>query len=142
MSLGVEPETNPEPAQSLYNLGFFAGGAVIYWFTGASTQAVTTGAYRAVEYIKKNIQLDENASQKASTEKSKEVVKICTQYAQKGMFNIFIAIFSFALAFAFLSAPRVNGNELGCILRRLPDFHCCIWFVPGHIHGQCRRMLG
>ena len=90
--------------------GLISGGAVIYWFTGASMQAVTTGAYRAVEYIKKNIQLDENANQKASTEKSKEVVKICTQYAQKGMFNIFIAIFSFALAFSFLSAP-VNGNE-------------------------------
>ena len=71
---------------------------------------MTTGAYRAVEYIKKNIQLDANASQKASTEKSKEVVKICTQYAQKGMINIFIAIFSFALAFACLSSPR-TGNE-------------------------------
>ncbi|MDP4092511.1 MAG: sodium-translocating pyrophosphatase [Bacillota bacterium] len=100
------------PAENILNilnpytiLGFICGGAVIYWFTGASTQAVSTGAYRAVEYIKKNIQLDENASQKAATEKSKEVVKICTQYAQKGMFNIFIAIFSFALAFAFFSAP-------------------------------------
>jgi K(+)-stimulated pyrophosphate-energized sodium pump len=68
-------------------------------------QAVTTGAYRAVEYIKKNISLDENASRSASTEKSKEVVKICTQYAQTGMFNIFVAIFSFAIAFAFFSAP-------------------------------------
>ncbi|MDP3148984.1 MAG: sodium-translocating pyrophosphatase [Ignavibacteria bacterium] len=99
----------PEKILNLLNpysiLGFLAGGAVIYWFTGASIQAVTTGAYRAVEYIKKNIQLDETASKSASTEKSKEVVKICTQYAQKGMFNIFIGIFSFALAFAFLSAP-------------------------------------
>lgn len=86
-----------------------AGGAVIYWFTGASTQAVTTGAYRAVEYIKKNINLDETASLKASTENSKDVVKICTQYAQSGMFNIFIAIFSFALALACLSAPK--GSE-------------------------------
>jgi len=84
---------------------------VIYWFTGASIQAVTTGAYQAVEYIKKNIQLDESADSKASTEQSKEVVKICTQYAQKGMFNIFIAIFSFAMAFAFLSAPSKTSNE-------------------------------
>jgi K(+)-stimulated pyrophosphate-energized sodium pump len=83
--------------------GFLAGGAVIYWFTGASTQAVTTGAYRAVEYIKKNIKLDESADKKASVETSKEVVKICTQYAQNGMFNIFIAIFSFAIGIAFLS---------------------------------------
>jgi K(+)-stimulated pyrophosphate-energized sodium pump len=83
--------------------GFLAGGAVIYWFTGASIQAVTTGAYRAVEYIKKNIKLDENADKKASVETSKEVVKICTQYAQTGMFNIFIAIFSFAIGIAFLS---------------------------------------
>jgi K(+)-stimulated pyrophosphate-energized sodium pump len=101
---------NPQEVLSVLNpyslLGFILGGAVVYWFTGASTQAVTTGAYNAVEYIKKNIQLDENADQKASTEKSKEVVKICTQYAQKGMFNIFIAIFSFALAFAFLASPH------------------------------------
>jgi len=99
----------PEDILNILNpwaiLGLICGGSVIYWFTGASTQAVAAGAYRAVEYIKENISLDENASQKAATEKSKEVVKICTQYAQKGMFNIFIAIFSFALAFAFLSAP-------------------------------------
>jgi K(+)-stimulated pyrophosphate-energized sodium pump len=88
-----------------------AGGCVIYWFTGASTQAVTTGAYRAVIYIKDNINLDENASLSASTENSKEVVKICTQYAQKGMFNIFIAVFCFALAFAFLSAPTATDNS-------------------------------
>src|SRR5690606_8260966 len=80
-------------------LGLITGGAVIYWFTGASTQAVTTGAYRAVEYIKKNIRLDSVA--RASVEDSKEVVKICTQYAQKGMINIFGVIFSFTLAFAF-----------------------------------------
>ena len=109
-SLGI----NPEEILSILNpyslLGFIAGGAVIFWFAGASIQAVTTGAYRAVEYIKKNINLDENADRRASTEKSKEVVKICTQYAQKGMINIFIAIFSFALAFAFLSSPQ-NGNN-------------------------------
>ncbi|MDQ1274619.1 MAG: K(+)-stimulated pyrophosphate-energized sodium pump [Euryarchaeota archaeon] len=108
--LGVEPEQILTLLNPYTIFGFLAGGAVIYWFTGASTQAVTTGAYRAVEYIKKNIQLDENASQTASIEKSKEVVKICTQYAQQGMFNIFIAIFSFTLAFSCLAAP-VNGNE-------------------------------
>jgi K(+)-stimulated pyrophosphate-energized sodium pump len=108
--LGVEPEQILTLLNPYTIFGFLAGGAVIYWFTGASTQAVTTGAYRAVEYIKKNIQLDENASQTASIEKSKEVVKICTQYAQQGMFNIFIAIFSFTLAFSCLAAP-VGGNE-------------------------------
>lgn len=79
-------------------LGLITGGAVIYWFTGASMQAVTTGAYRAVEYIKKNINL--NSQEAASVEKSKEVVKICTQYAQAGMLNIFGVLFSFTLAFA------------------------------------------
>lgn len=108
--LGVEPDQILTLLNPYTIFGFLAGGAVVYWFTGASTQAVTTGAYRAVEYIKENIQLDEKASQKAATEKSKEVVKICTQYAQQGMFNIFIAIFSFTLAFSCLSAP-VNGNE-------------------------------
>jgi K(+)-stimulated pyrophosphate-energized sodium pump len=81
-------------------LGLIAGGAMIYWFTGASTQAVSTGAYRAVEYIKKHIKLE--GSEKASVEDSKKVVEICTQYAQKGMFNIFIAVFCATLAFAFL----------------------------------------
>jgi len=108
--LHVEPATVLNLLNPYAILGFLCGGAVIYWFTGASTQAVSTGAYRAVEYIKRNIQLDENASQKAATEKSKEVVRICTLYAQKGMFNIFIAVFSFALAFAFFSAPAA-GNE-------------------------------
>jgi len=79
-------------------LGLMTGGAVIYWFSGASIQAVSTGAYRAVEYIKKNIRLDSTA--KASVESSKEVVKICTQYAQAGMINIFGVIFCFTLAFA------------------------------------------
>ncbi len=78
-------------------LGLISGGAVIYWFTGASMQAVTTGAFRAVEYIKKNIKLD---GEKASVESSKEVVKICTIYAQKGMLNIFGVIFCLTLAFA------------------------------------------
>ncbi len=72
-------------------LGLIAGGSVIYWFTGASTQAVSTGAYRAVEFIKANIKLE--GVEKASIEDSKKVVEICTQYAQKGMFNIFLTIF-------------------------------------------------
>ncbi|HEY9062138.1 MAG TPA: sodium-translocating pyrophosphatase [Pseudobacteroides sp.] len=110
-ALGVEPETILNILNPFTILGFLCGGAVIFWFTGASTQAVSTGAYRAVEYIKKNIKLDDKASQSAATEKSKEVVKICTQYAQKGMFNIFIAIFSFALAFAFISAPQGGDNK-------------------------------
>jgi len=81
-------------------LGIITGGAMIYWFTGASTQAVTTGAYRAVEFIKANIKLE--GVDKASVADSKKVVAICTQYAQKGMLNIFIAVFFATLAFAFL----------------------------------------
>jgi K(+)-stimulated pyrophosphate-energized sodium pump len=80
-------------------LGLIAGGAVIYWFTGASAQAVTTGAYRAVEFIKANIRLD--GVEKASVADSKRVVEICTQYAQRGMFNIFLTVFFSTLAFAF-----------------------------------------
>ena len=81
-------------------LGLITGGAMIYWFTGASTQAVSTGAYRAVEFIKANIKLE--GVTKASVTDSKKVVEICTQYAQKGMFNIFLAVFFATLAFAFL----------------------------------------
>ncbi len=81
-------------------LGLIAGGAMIYWFTGASTQAVSTGAYRAVEFIKANIKLE--GSTKASVSDSKKVVEICTQYAQKGMFNIFLTVFFATLGFAFL----------------------------------------
>jgi K(+)-stimulated pyrophosphate-energized sodium pump len=83
-------------------LGLITGGAVIYWFTGASTQAVTTGAYRAVEFIKANIRLE--GVTKASVSDSKKVVAICTQYAQKGMFNIFLVVFFATLAFAFVEA--------------------------------------
>ena len=75
------------------------GGAVIYWFSGASTQAVATGAYRAVEFIKKNIKLE--GVEKASVEDSKKVVEICTQYAQKGMWNIFMVVFFATLSFSF-----------------------------------------
>jgi K(+)-stimulated pyrophosphate-energized sodium pump len=81
-------------------LGLISGGAIIYWFTGASTQAVTTGAYRAVEFIKANIKLD--GVVKASVSDSKKVVEICTKYAQKGMFNIFLAVFFVTLSFAFI----------------------------------------
>jgi K(+)-stimulated pyrophosphate-energized sodium pump len=81
-------------------LGLITGGAVIYWFTGASTQAVTTGAYRAVEFIKANIHLE--GTERASVADSKKVVEICTKYAQKGMFNIFLTVFFSTLAFAFL----------------------------------------
>ena len=81
-------------------LGLITGGAMIYWFTGASTQAVTTGAYRAVEFIKANIKLE--GVEKASVTDSKRVVEICTKYAQKGMFNIFLAVFFATLAFAFI----------------------------------------
>jgi K(+)-stimulated pyrophosphate-energized sodium pump len=81
-------------------LGLISGGAMIYWFTGAATQAVTTGAYRAVEFIKANIRLE--GVTKASVSDSKKVVEICTQYAQKGMFNIFLTVFFATLAFAFL----------------------------------------
>jgi K(+)-stimulated pyrophosphate-energized sodium pump len=81
-------------------LGLITGGAIIYWFTGASIQAVTTGAYRAVEFIKANIRLE--GVEKASVEDSKKVVQICTQYAQKGMLNIFLTVFFSTLAFAFI----------------------------------------
>jgi K(+)-stimulated pyrophosphate-energized sodium pump len=91
-------------------MGLLIGGAVIYWFTGASTQAVVTGAYRAVVYIKENMKLDAST---ASTEASKEVVKICTQYAQKGMINIFIVIFCFSLALAFFDPFFFIGYLVG-----------------------------
>ena len=104
----------PEEILNLLNpytiLGLLMGGAVIYWFNGASMQAVTTGAYRAVKYIAKHIKLGECDDKKANVDNSKEVVRICTEYAQKGMLNIFIALFAFALAFACLSAPQ-GGNS-------------------------------
>jgi K(+)-stimulated pyrophosphate-energized sodium pump len=86
------------------------GGSVIYWFTGASTQAVVTGAYRAVVYIKENIRLDTTT---ASIKDSKEVVRICTVYAQKGMWNIFIVIFCLALALPFFNAYYFIGYLIG-----------------------------
>ncbi|MGA1984468.1 MAG: sodium-translocating pyrophosphatase [Acidobacteriaceae bacterium] len=83
-----------------FMLGLICGGAIIFWFAGASTQAVSTGAYRAVEFIKRNIHLE--GAEKASVSDSKKVVEICTKYAQKGMFNIFLAVFFSTLAFAFM----------------------------------------
>jgi K(+)-stimulated pyrophosphate-energized sodium pump len=109
-TLNVEPESILNLLNPYTILGFILGGAVIYWFTGASTQAVSTGAFRAVEYIKNHINLDPDAPKKADAKSSTEVVKICTQYAQKGMFNIFIAVFFFALAFACLSSPASIGG--------------------------------
>jgi len=91
-------------------LGLIMGGAVIYWFTGASCQAVVTGAYRAVVYIKENMKLDATT---ASEKDSKEVVRICTVYAQKGMWNIFIVVFCFALALPFFNAYFFIGYLIG-----------------------------
>jgi K(+)-stimulated pyrophosphate-energized sodium pump len=118
-ALGIQPEMILNLLNPYTILGFLCGGSVIYWFTGASTQAVTTGAYRAVQYIKQNIKLDDKASLSASTENSKEVVKICTLYAQKGMFNIFIGIFCFALAFAFFSAPVTSPEAASLFISYL-----------------------
>lgn len=108
-TLNIEPTEILNLLNPFTLLGLLAGGAVIYWFSGASMQAVTTGAYRAVEYIKRNIKLDENAEKRADVSNSKEVVRICTEYAQKGMVNIFIALFAFALSLACLSAPTESS---------------------------------
>jgi K(+)-stimulated pyrophosphate-energized sodium pump len=103
--LALTQGLRPELLQNLsllhppFLLGLITGGAVIYWFTGAATQAVSTGAYRAVQFIKANIRLD--GVEKASVSDSKKVVEICTQYAQRGMFNIFLTVFFATLAFAF-----------------------------------------
>jgi K(+)-stimulated pyrophosphate-energized sodium pump len=102
LTQGLRPEllANLSLLHAPFLLGLITGGAIIYWFTGASTQAVTTGAYRAVEFIKANIRLE--GVERASVEDSKRVVEICTQYAQKGMFNIFLTVFFSTLAFAFI----------------------------------------
>jgi len=102
-NFGIDPAMILNLLNPFSLFGFIAGGAVIYWFSGASMQAVTTGAYSAVEFIKKNFNVQSMES--ASDKDSQEVVRICTVYAQKGMYNIFLAIFSFALGFAFFSAP-------------------------------------
>ena len=120
--LMIQKTLNVDPAGILnllnpYSiLGFILGGCVVFWFTGSSMQAVTTGANRAVDFIKNNIMLDANAPKKADISKSQEVVRICTEYAQKGMLNIFIAIFCFALGFACLSSPSsIGGNNAVCL---------------------------
>jgi K(+)-stimulated pyrophosphate-energized sodium pump len=102
LTQGLRPDliSNLSILHPPFLLGFIAGGSVIYWFTGASTQAVTTGAYRAVEFIKANIKLE--GVTRASVEDSKKVVEICTQYAQRGMFNIFLTVFFITLSFAFI----------------------------------------
>ena len=99
---GLQPEFLPNLSlmHPPFLLGLISGGAIIYWFTGASIQAVTTGAYRAVEFIKANIHLE--SAEKASIADSKKVVEICTKYAQKGMFNIFLTVFFATLGFAFV----------------------------------------
>ncbi len=116
---------------SPFLLGLITGGAVIYWFTGAATQAVSTGAYRAVEFIKANIRLE--GVEKASVADSKKVVEICTLYAQRGMINIFFTVFFSTLAFAFLEPYFFIGY---LILDR------AVRTVPGHLHGQRGRRLG
>ena len=112
-------------------LGLITGGAMIYWFTGASTQAVTTGAYRAVEFIKANIKLD--AGDRASVEDSKKVVAICTKYAQKGMLNIFVAVF---FAHSLICLHRT------VLFHRLLDVHRDLRPVSGDFHGERRGRMG
>ncbi len=113
---GLEPELmiNLSILHPPFLLGLMAGGAMIYWFTGASTQAVSTGAYRAVEFIKANIKLE--GVEKASIADSKRVVQICTEYAQKGMFNIFLTVFFGTLAFAFLESYFFIGYLIAIAL--------------------------
>ncbi len=115
-TLGVDPAGILNLLNPYSILGFILGGCVVFWFTGSSMQAVTTGANRAVDFIKNNIKLDANAPKKADISKSQEVVRICTEYAQKGMLNIFIAIFCFALGFACLSSPAgIGSNDAVCL---------------------------
>ncbi len=118
-TLGIDPEGILSILNPYTILGFLLGGAVIYWFTGASTQAVVAGAYKAVEFIKRHINLDPNAPKKASAENSNKVVHICTVYAQKGMINIFLALFSFALGFAFLSSPTWTNDAVSLFVSYL-----------------------
>ena len=115
-------------------LGLITGGAMIYWFTGASTQAVTTGAYRAVEFIKTNIKLE--GVEKASVTDSKKVVEICTKYAQKGMFNIFLAVFFATLAFAFVEPFFFIGYLIS--IASSASTRPSSWPMPA-AHGTTRR---
>ncbi len=115
-TLGIDPAAVLNLLNPYSILGFILGGCIVFWFTGASMQAVTTGANRAVAFIKENIKLDTAAPKKADISKSQEVVRICTEYAQRGMINIFIAIFCFALGFACLSSPQSIGGEAAVCL--------------------------
>jgi K(+)-stimulated pyrophosphate-energized sodium pump len=116
LTQGLKPEllSNLSILHPPFLLGLIAGGAMIYWFTGASTQAVSTGAYRAVEFIKRNIKLE--GSTKASVSDSKKVVAICTKYAQKGMLNIFLTVFFATLAFAFFEPYYFIGYLISIAL--------------------------
>ncbi|HEY6390358.1 MAG TPA: sodium-translocating pyrophosphatase [Bryobacteraceae bacterium] len=116
LTKGLQPDllSNLSILHPPFLLGLITGGAVIYWFTGASIQAVTTGAYRAVEFIKANIHLE--SSTKASVSDSKKVVEICTQYAQRGMFNIFLTVFFATLAFAFVEPYYFIGYLISIAL--------------------------
>jgi len=113
---GLRPDLLPNLSilHPPFLLGLIAGGSVIYWFTGASTQAVTTGAYRAVQFIKANIRLE--GVTKASVSDSKKVVEICTRYAQRGMFNIFLTVFFVTLAFAFVEPYYFIGYLISIAL--------------------------
>ena len=113
---GLRPDLLPNLSilHPPFLLGLITGGAVIYWFTGASTQAVTTGAYRAVQFIKANIRLE--GVTKASVTDSKKVVEICTRYAQRGMFNIFLTVFFVTLAFAFVEPYYFIGYLISIAL--------------------------
>jgi len=119
LTQGLKPElvSNLSLLHAPFVLGLITGGAMIYWFTGASTQAVSTGAYRAVEFIKANIRLE--GVEKASVTDSKRVVAICTKYAQKGMFNIFLAVFFATLAFAFIEPYFFIGYLISIAIFRL-----------------------
>ncbi|MFM8408574.1 MAG: sodium-translocating pyrophosphatase [Pirellulaceae bacterium] len=116
LTQGLKPELlqNLSMMHPPFLLGLIGGGAMIYWFTGASMQAVTTGAYRAVEFIKENIKLE--GVTRASVEDSKKVVEICTKYAQRGMFNIFLAVFFSTLGFAFVGPYFFIGYLLSIAL--------------------------
>jgi K(+)-stimulated pyrophosphate-energized sodium pump len=113
---GLRPDLLPNLSilHPPFLLGLIAGGSVIYWFTGASTQAVTTGAYRAVQFIKANIRLE--GVTRASVADSKKVVEICTRYAQRGMFNIFLTVFFVTLAFAFVEPYYFIGYLISIAL--------------------------
>jgi len=118
-------------------LGLIAGGSMIYWFTGASMQAVVTGSYRAVEFIKRNIKLD--GTTKASIADSKKVVEICTRYAQKGMFNIFLAIFFATLAFALLEPFFFIGYLIAIALVGL--FQACFMANAGGAWDNAKKIV-